>query len=858
MTGERFRRARDLFDRALDLPTQQRRAFLEGECSGDRELLDEVVSLLDNWRDDDELLDKPAASKVRDPMEGRQAGPYKMVRRIGRGGMGSVYLAVRADEQFRRRVAVKLVHPGFDDGQILARFENERNTLAVLDHPYIVKLLDAGTTEDGLPYLVMDYIDGESADDYCDRNRLVTDARLQLFRKLCAAVHYAHQNLVVHRDLKPSNIIVTPAGEPRLLDFGIAKLLRPEFGAAQMGLTRTRFQPMTPEYASPEQVEGRPVTTASDIYALGVILYRLLTGHHPYEGRMNTAADIERAIRDVDPERPSSLTRRGGPRPSTADRKTAEPPKIGADLDMIVLTAMAKEPRRRYASADHLSEDIARYLDGRPVLARDQTTGYKLRKFASRHRTPVMAGAVAVMALIAATFVSLWSAGVARRERDRAEQRLADVRKFTRVVFELDDAARSGSTAARQRAVSQTLDSLNRLAGEESADPAARSDLVENYLRVGDLQGNPYVPNLGDTEGARRSFERAFRLATDSLQRAPESPVARRDLARASLKLGESTATGGDQVKALKLYTDARDALTALAAADPANLDIRRDLLNALDKMGTAHYHLDDLPRAIDCYRRYVDTARSMPVSEEAALALARGEAKTGEILFRSGQREEGLRRLESGFAGMSEIAARSPANAAASRSVAATANIVGDILASLKRLPEADQAATRGLASLDALILRDPENRQYRRDRALATAFLSEIRRRRGLDASSRMLMETALAGLRELAARPSAPWPDHKDYAWFLLNAPAGLRNPDEALRNAEAAVSKSGGTDPSSLFTHALACDATGQRSRAIESARRALDRLPPGGSSHTKEEIAAALRTWESAAATPAPR
>src|SRR5260221_732691 len=252
----------------------------------------------------------PAPARV-DPLMGRTIGSYKIIRHIGRGGMGSVYLAERSDDQFRRQVAVKAVNPELVDAGILRRFHNERQTLAALDHPNIIKLLDGGTTEDGAPYLVMDYVEGQTIDEYCNSRKLSTTERLQLFRIVCRAVTYAHQNLVVHRDLKPSNILITPDGTPKLLDFGIAKLLKAEY-ASSSAVTRTDVRPMTPEYASPEQVLGQPITTASDIYALGVLLYRLLTGVHPYQLKTQSALELELAICQTEPERPStSVLHRG-------------------------------------------------------------------------------------------------------------------------------------------------------------------------------------------------------------------------------------------------------------------------------------------------------------------------------------------------------------------------------------------------------------------------------------------------------------------------------------------------------------------------------------------------------------------
>jgi serine/threonine protein kinase len=350
-------------------------------------------------------------------------GPYRLLREIGRGGMGVVYLAVR-DDMPQRHVAVKLVHRGMAVGEILERFQRERSALAALSHPNIARLLDAGTTAAGEPYFVMEYVEGRPIDEYCDARRLTLGERLRLFRHVCAAVHHAHQNLVVHRDIKPRNILVTADGTPKLLDFGIAKLLNPALGALGDAPTETGLRVMTPEYASPEQVRGEPITTVSDVYSLGVVLFELLTGRRPYRLRTRVWKELERIICEEDPERPSTAISHvddgagssasagddasgsGETSPGPASSRTPEviglarrerPVRLRraleGDLDNIVLKALRKEPQRRYLSADQFAEDIQRHLDGLPVAARPDTLGYRASKFVGRHRGGVPGGA---------------------------------------------------------------------------------------------------------------------------------------------------------------------------------------------------------------------------------------------------------------------------------------------------------------------------------------------------------------------------------------------------------------------------------------------------------------------------------
>ncbi|MBI3679438.1 MAG: serine/threonine protein kinase [Acidobacteria bacterium] len=412
----------------MDRLPAQRVAFLEEACRGDAELRREVKSLLVSDVEASGFLEKPAAALTSlapgasgEPLTGRRISAYQILREIGHGGMGAVYLAMRADDAFRKQVAIKLIHPSMATDAIQHRFRRERQILAQLDHPHIAKLLDGGTTEDGLPYLVMDYVEGLPIDVHCDTYCLPVVERLRLFRTACAAVHNAHQRQIIHRDLKPSNILVTAAHVPKLLDFGIAKVLAPELSTQFLSATNQGQRPMTPGYASPEQVLGEPITPVSDVYSLGVLLYVLLTGHHPYRVQSYTPQAMERAVREEEPQKPSlvisqvvnvsggddatriartpeSVSRTRGARPDALRRQLA------GDLDNIVLMALRKEPGRRYASAEQFSEDIGRHLEGRPVLARPDTVAYRTSKFIRRNRARVIEGivlAVVALALLA-------------------------------------------------------------------------------------------------------------------------------------------------------------------------------------------------------------------------------------------------------------------------------------------------------------------------------------------------------------------------------------------------------------------------------------------------------------------------
>ncbi len=596
MTPARWRQVKDLFDRVIDAAPEHRDALLDSLCGSDSELRAEVQSLLSSHQVDDELLDRPAAQHFPgDPWEGRRVGPYKIIREIGRGGMGSVYLGLRDDDQFRRRVAIKVVKRDVLDSDSLRRFERERETLAFLEHPNIVMLLDGGTAEDGTPYLVMDYVEGVPIDRYCEINDLSVAERLQLFRKVCAAVHYAHQNLVVHRDLKPANIIVTPERVPKLLDFGIAKLIRPEYSGRSMGLTRTEFQPMTPDWASPEQVLGQPVTTAADIFSLGAVLYKLLTSHHPFEDHSRSVFDMEQAVATADPSRPSERVRAGDRSAKPATSGLAR--RLRGDLDTIVMKAMRKEPQRRYASAEHLSEDVRRHLEGLPVIARGDSVLYRASKFVGRHRTGVAAAVLAVIALSV-------TAVVAHSQRLRAERRFDDLRQFANFVLnDLDESLRSeGLTPARRKVVSRALQYLDSLAREASGNEALQQELVNGYVKTGDVQGNAYEASLGDSESALASYRKALNIAVAMSRERPNDPSRRARVADVTVRIADIQALQGLHAEAARNYDDALRVYSESLQSQPQDKAALHKVLEACVQAGSTREQAGDVPGALDSF----------------------------------------------------------------------------------------------------------------------------------------------------------------------------------------------------------------------------------------------------------------
>ncbi|MGI9088870.1 MAG: serine/threonine protein kinase, partial [Chthoniobacterales bacterium] len=474
---------KELFHSARELPPEKRKAFLDQACGQDDELRREIDALLESDRQADGFIaNQPgqlAAELFGRAQEsadvGRTIGQYKLLECVGSGGMGTVLLAERADLQFEMRVAIKLIKRGMDTDAVLRRFQHERQILASLEHPNIARLLDGGSTDDSLPYFVMEYISGERIDHYAEHQGLSIVARLELFRQVCSAVSYAHQHLVIHRDLKPSNILVTSEGVPKLLDFGIAKIIQAD--GAELA-TMTLLPAMTPEYASPEQIEGAHATTLSDVYSLGAVLYELLSGRPPYCRPTRSPEESTKAITKTQIEKPSAVVQR----PEDARW-------LRGDLDNIVLMAMRKEPARRYASAGQFSEDIRRHLEGLPVMARKDTFAYRSSKFVARNRIAVAAALLVALAVVAGLIVSLREAGNARRQRDVAERERQKAQRINTFLQEMLGAAAPDVKGVDIK-VADVLSEASRRAQAESAnEPGVMAEVLvtlgRTYLSIG-------------------------------------------------------------------------------------------------------------------------------------------------------------------------------------------------------------------------------------------------------------------------------------------------------------------------------------------------------------------------------------
>ena len=633
MTPERWAQIKSVFYSAAELPTADRSEYIRSRCGGDGALAAEIEELVAAGDQAPSFIESPAFQGARpedhDGEAGKMIGPYRVVRKIGAGGMGSVYLAERADRQFDKRVAIKLIRQGLGEEVTIHRFVAERQMLARLEHANIARLIDGGTTENGLPYLVMEYVEGKPITEYCDQMSLPIGERLALFRMVCEAVHHAHQNLIVHRDIKPGNILVTARGEPKLLDFGIAKLLTPEGELDNVTTIFSRM--MTPDYASPEQARGEPITTASDIYSLGVLLYELLTGVRPYQITSSSPLEIAQVICEREPVKPSTAV--GAPplnTPGTPVRSAAQLSKLRrqlkGDLDNIVLKAMSKEPGRRYSSAQEFSEDMRRRLEGLPVNARAGSVGYRAGKFARRHKAVVSASAIILVLLVAGSAGIARQAMIARRERARAEKRFNDVRNLaTDSMFKFHDsiARLPGATDARKLLVSEALQYLNSLVNDASDDPSLQSELATAYFRLGEIQGVSTNGNLGDYQGALESHRKALELRQTLAKSNPRDPDLQILLADSYQRVGSLLDQTGHKEAGIESLNKSVGISESLLASGTGGSPAQRSL--AFAQHGLAQIIAGrDHSAALDYYKRSMATHEAILAEDPTDVTIRR------------------------------------------------------------------------------------------------------------------------------------------------------------------------------------------------------------------------------------------
>lgn len=825
MTPERWRKIESIFQTVIEKPKPERQMMLTQYCGEDTELRREVEALLseDETNDVDDFIQAPIKDVAQslptlktDNYIGRDIGSYHIVKILGQGGMGAVYLAERADAEYYRQVALKIVRRGMDSSFVLKRFRVERQILATLEHPNIAQLLDGGSTKDGLPYFVMEYVQGQPLTEYCNTQQLSLADRLKLFLPVCAAVQHAHQKLIVHRDLKPSNILVTTEGTPKLLDFGIAKLLDPTLSPTPLTRTQTSMRLMTPDYASPEQVRGLPITAASDVYSLGVVLYELLTGARPYQFDTYSPAEIERAICDTEVERPSALAEKlhSSGMVKSEDGK----PKMGGrffhhssfiprrsslrgDLDNIVLMALRKEPERRYQSVEQLAKDIRCYLEGRPISARRESAIYRTGKFVRRNKLAVTAAGLVFFSLLGGIVTTTRAARIAQTERtraeanlveaqtqraeadrqrliaeqqraealtqreraeteaaeanlqrelaeaqraeadaqrknaetqqERAERRFAQVRKLANTfLFDFHDQIQTlaGATAAREMVVKTALEYLDSLTKDAENDPSLLLELAAAYTRVGDVQGAPDRPNLGQKDAAKTSYQRSIELG-EKLRSAGRTDVPMmRALALAYSRMGELTNNTGDKLIAQQATQKSMEIANRVLATGVKDDDfyyilaIGNHVLGNLEnnrgnELGALSYSQSEAD-ASDRWLKEMGTPRARVKSSQSFRSL-------GDALRNLGRLPEARENLNRALALQNEICQLEPNNVDARLSRASTYYFLGKTVHELGELKEALAYHRQALNVFEEVAAKDPKNASVRSLLRFQASFL-------------------------------------------------------------------------------------------------------------------------------------
>lgn len=803
MTAARWGEVKAVLAAVLDSDPGERERALDQLCHSDADLRREVESLLAMENRAGAVLESAAAPGVRFRSELTAAppesvGPYRIVKEIGRGGMGAVYLAERDDGEYRKQVAIKLISMGRFDPGLQKRFRRERQILARFEHPGIARLIDGGATAQGQPYFVMEYVEGQPLIEFCESRRLPIAERIDLFLEVCGAVAHAHQRLIVHRDLKPSNILVRADGRPKLLDFGLARMLESGEGADE-NLTQAGFPVLTPAYASPEQMRGEPFTVSSDVYSLGVILFELLSGRRPYDVSGASVLEMARMVCEREPQPLSE-----------AASDPALNRKLRGDLESIVAKALEKDPRRRYASVGDLTADLRRYLAGLPIQARHAGALYRALKFVNRHRLAVSATALAA-ALI------LGVAGVALYEAQRSERRFEEVRSLAHtVMFDLHDAIEPlpGSTKARALLVRSALDYLERLSRESAGDARLSWEVALGYRRIGTVQGYGPEANLGNTQAALESFRKSAAILdrlvardpanralrhddigvlsqlstayaasgdTDSAARAAQRAVALAedgfrthaddqatfDLAVARSGLADLSTNQGRYAEAIPIREQARDLFQKLSDAQPQNLERTRSAAVAHKRLAALYGVTGRFADASREYRQaqVLDEARSAANGSDlrAKMDLSFDYSDLGWVSSRLKDEPGALAWHQKALALRQEAARADPSNQRAADSIASS---IGRISAVYFRMGDLDRAlayAEQALALWKARAERPGTGFNVLTEVADAHSDLGEIYSARHACARSAAEYEQArsiYSGLRERGVLPRSQY--------------------------------------------------------------------------------------------------
>lgn len=822
MSGQ-FLRVRELFEAALEVPAADRPLWLREQCRGRPELEREVGALLNAHDATRAFLDQPI---VQEEVEVHPSalGPYEVLEELGRGGMGTVYRAVRTDDTFRKVVAIKVMGSGFQPG-LTARFQRERQILARLEHSNIARILDGGSTN-GVPYLVMEYVAGERIDDYCEKRKLDIRSRLGLMLQLCQAVDYTHRNLIVHRDIKPANVLVTADGTVKLLDFGIAKIVEPE---GEAGITRTLQ--MTPDYASPEQLRGEPATTSSDVYSLGVILFQLLTGGvRPRNTSGANLADLIAATSNDEPPAPSTK--------APAELRS----QLRGDLDAIVLTALAADLHRRYGTVARLADDIQRFLGGLPVSAHTDTGAYRARKFARRHWAGLSIAAAVGFALISAAVIST-------REARIAERRFQDVRALaTTVLFDIHDKIRNlpGASEARRLTVTKALFYLDALSRQSQNDAALQGELAAAYERAGNTLGDISDVALEGGQTALPLFEKSLQLRQGLLARNPSDIKAREAVGAAYERLGVAQLGVGRGKEALASF---ETGVTFATSGSLAHVQL-------LTRVSAAHAMRDDLVKALTYSKQALALASAATAGWTPSARdqmVARGQRQCGILLSMAARNQEAIPYLELAAESFAKLIRQEPNNVNHARLLATTLPFLAKVYDEGGRPQDGVTVLKKSRAQLIEMAQRSPTDPQivltltYSLKRLAAASYRDKTG---DLGYADSVL---ALEYCGRLADNPKAGISELSEYADTLLKVPfPRLQNHKKALEAALRSNTLARSQNPAVLQTLANAYFRNGNSTAAIATAEKALTLMPAGAATPMRKELETALQEFRSRA------
>lgn len=789
-TQEHHNKLSDIFVAALEQETTARNDFLLKATEGDTRLLAEVEEMLTANACSDLFLDNPIINNIKSVLSnlvvddslgkmpiGQQIGKYTITKEIGQGGMGVVYQATRNDIPDSKPIAIKLLRQGMNRDMAL-RFHTEYRIMANLEHPNIARLLDVGTVDNGLPYFVMELVEGCTIDAYCKDKQISLEERLKLFIKVCAAVQYAHLNLVVHRDLKPNNILVTADGNVKLLDFGIAKIIKSNNLYDDIKLTQTGLALMTPAYASPEQVRGGKITVSVDVYALGILLYKLLTNHLPYEFNAHTPAEIERVICEQDPNKASTIIRRVKTKNTFEEKDNKRlAKKLAGDLDNILLMAIRKEPERRYSSVEQFAQDIEKYLKGFPTIAHRDSLYYRANKFILRN----MFSLTMTILILSLVLIGIWQAIQAEQERTRVqaqrqliEARSKDVRDLTNVLlFKYNDGLEklAGATKLRDEMITEALKYLDRLNQTSEQDSELQYELALAYQKVGDLQGRPNRISKGNLAAALENYKKSEDILKKLLPSNPTDVKAETVLATTIERAGDILRSMGNMQEAIEHYEKTRTVREKMLRINSNDQENYYLLANCYYKLGIAWQFKGNFTSAFQFYCKTLDIRKRLMVEEPSNTKFRLGLATmysaligtisdSCDLLIENSSNQELMQKLSQKRLFYNKLnveiaeylSSSQPDDPFLQNELASTYNQTARFLLTEDQTEQALSYVQKGLKILQTLAEIDPNNVDFKIRLAIGYVSMAQVQLKLGNSAQAITFCQKAIAIFRGL----------------------------------------------------------------------------------------------------------